>query len=291
MIYPFSDWSFKRIFGREESKELLISFLNDLLEGERQIVDLTYLDKEQTPPVADMRGVIYDIYCQTDTGERIVVEMQHSYQRDFIKRAFAYQFYAIGNQLKRGEGNYEFSAVYVISFLNFELHNGKLKRFRTDFKMTDTLDHGNTLDEIRQIYLMLPLFRKELEECETNFDKWIYALKHMETITRADFLAKFPQFQKLADIADAQALNKEEYDKYFHSMLILNDNCSAYRTAMETGMEKGLKKGREEGRVEGEAVGLAKATIKNARAMKAEGLATGLIAKITGLSLEEIAQL
>ena len=109
----------------------------------------------------------------------------------------------------------------------------------------------------------------------------------METITRADFLAKFPQFQKLADIADAQALNKEEYDKYFHSMLILNDNCSAYRTAMETGMEKGLAKGRAEGMAQG----LAKANIKNARAMKAEGLATGLIAKITGLPEEEIENL
>ena len=117
----------------------------------------------------------------------------------------------------------------------------------------------------------------------------------METITRADFLAKFPQFQKLADIADAQALNKEEYDKYFHSMLILNDNCSAYRTAMETGMEKGRAEGRAEGLKRGMTEGLAQgrmeATIKNARAMKAEGLATELIAKITGLSLEEIAQL
>lgn len=75
-INPFTDYGFKLIFGREVSKNLLIEFLNDLLEGERVITDLTFLNNEQLPDYPEGRGIIYDVYCTTDTGEKIIVEMQ-----------------------------------------------------------------------------------------------------------------------------------------------------------------------------------------------------------------------
>ena len=76
-INPFTDYGFKLIFGREVSKNLLIEFLNDLLEGERVITDLTFLNNEQLPDYPEGRGIIYDVYCTTDTGEKIIVEMQN----------------------------------------------------------------------------------------------------------------------------------------------------------------------------------------------------------------------
>ena len=79
-INPFSDWGFKLIFGQEITKDLLISFLNDLLKGEHVIADITFKDKEQLPETKDMRGIIYDIYCTTDKGQHIIVEMQNRYQ-------------------------------------------------------------------------------------------------------------------------------------------------------------------------------------------------------------------
>ena len=300
---PFSDWGFKRIFGQEASKRLLLKFLNVLLEGERRITDLTFLDKEQTPLAIDMKGVIYDIYCKTDTGERIIVEMQNCYQRDLFMRAFYYESYSIVNQVYKGKKGYDFSNVYVVCFMNFMMSGDKLKRFRTDFKMTDTLDHGNTLDYTHQIYLMLPLFTKELDECETNFDKWIYALKHMETSSFAAFLQRYPEFQELADRADPKLFTIDELDKYVMSRKILMDNYSVYKSAvelgeargmaqgMEKGMAQGLEKGMEKGMAQGMAQGEAKANVKNARAMKAKGLSLELIAEITSLPLEEIEKL
>ena len=82
-INPFSDWGFKLIFGQEITKDLLISFLNDLLKGEHTITDITFKDKEQLPEAKNMRGIIYDIYCTTDQGQHIIVEMQNRYQ-EFI---------------------------------------------------------------------------------------------------------------------------------------------------------------------------------------------------------------
>ena len=72
-INPFTDYGFKLIFGREVSKDLLIEFLNDLLEGERVITDLQFLNNEQLPLYPEGRGIIYDVYCTTDTGEKIIV--------------------------------------------------------------------------------------------------------------------------------------------------------------------------------------------------------------------------
>ena len=75
-INPFCDVDFKRIFGQEYSKPLLISFLNNLLEGEKQITGLTFLDKEQPGVNDEDRSLVYDIYCDTADGEKIIVEMQ-----------------------------------------------------------------------------------------------------------------------------------------------------------------------------------------------------------------------
>ena len=76
-INPFTDVGFKRIFGQEINKDLLIDFLNGLLEGEKHIVDIRFLDKEVLPAFAQDRGVIYDVYCTNESGEQFIVEMQN----------------------------------------------------------------------------------------------------------------------------------------------------------------------------------------------------------------------
>ena len=79
-INPFTDVGFKRIFGQEINKDLLIDFLNGLLEGEKHIVDIRFLDKEVLPAFAQDRGVIYDVYCTNESGEQFIVEMQNREQ-------------------------------------------------------------------------------------------------------------------------------------------------------------------------------------------------------------------
>ena len=101
-INPFTDFGFKFLFGREVEKELLIDFLNDLLVGEHVITDIRFLNNEQPPEVKTERGLIYDIYCVTDTGERIIVEMQNREQPYFKDRALFYLSRAITQQAKRG---------------------------------------------------------------------------------------------------------------------------------------------------------------------------------------------
>ena len=143
-INPFTDIGFKRIFGQDISKPLLIDFLNCLLEREHKIVDLTFLDKEQVASSADDRSLIYDVYCKADNDERFIVEMQNKRQDFFIDRSIYYLSSSIARQGERGgEWRYELTPVYLIAFLNFKLAALR-PTLRTDAVLTDTAT-GNAL--------------------------------------------------------------------------------------------------------------------------------------------------
>ena len=174
-INPFTDYGFKKIFGQEVSKELLIEFLNDLLEGERVITDLTFLNNEQLPEYPGDRIAIYDIYCTTDTGEKIIVEMQNRSQVYFKERALYYLSHAIVRQGVKGESwKFDIKAVYGVFFINFLLDENQ--KLRTDVILTDR-DTGKLFsDKLRQIFIALPLFNKTEAECETDFERWIFVL-------------------------------------------------------------------------------------------------------------------
>ena len=115
-INPFTDVGFKRIFGQDVSKPVLLTFLNCLLEGEHHIVDLKFLDKEQPGDSVDDKSLIYDVYCETDDGGRIIVEMQNRSQPFFKERSIYYLSRAVSRQGEPGkEWHYsDLKAVYLI---------------------------------------------------------------------------------------------------------------------------------------------------------------------------------
>ena len=303
-IDPFTDWGFKRIFGQETSKALLIGFLNDLLEGERHVTGLTFKDKEQLPETKDLRGIVYDIHCRTDTGERIIVEMQNHHQERFIDRSLYYAARSIVSQGDTRDWGYRLEPVYTVCFMNFLIKgDDTLAKFRTDVTLADMEDGRAFSDRMRLVYLTLPLFRKGADECETNLERWIYTLKNMTTLEDIPFLSDNPVFRYLADVADISALSQKDRQRYDESIKTMRDHISAYETAINKGRREGMAEGEKKGRLEGKAEGkieglkegLSKGVkeekIQTARRMKVEGFSIELITKITGLSPEEIASL
>ena len=298
-INPFTDIGFKRIFGQEFSKPLLIDFLNNLLIGEKRIVNLKFLDKELPPVFVDDRSLIYDIYCELDDNEKIIVEMQNCEQSFFKRRSIYYVSEAIARQGEKGpKWQYDIKGVYLIAFLNFRRPDIG-EEFRTDVMLMNKKSKEIFSDKLRLVYLQLPLFEKGVDECENDFDRWIYVLKNMETIKRLPWAAQNSVFQKLAEIADVSSLTKEERLYYDVALRKYRDTLCVLESAEQRGVKRGLAKGREEGRAEGlakgRAEGLAKGRaegqIETARNMKAKGLAIDLIAACSGLSPEEIERL
>lgn len=289
-INPFTDVGFKLIFSREISKDLLIDFLNNLLKGERVIRDLSFLDKGNVSDQKDGRTTIYDIYCETDTGERIIVEMQNEKQTFFIDRSVYYMARSTSAQGERGlNWHYEVSAVYGVFFMNFTFADWP-RVLRRDVTLMDMHTREPFTDRMRMIYLQLPYFKKEAAECENDFERWIYVLNNMSTLDRMPFAAQNSVFAKLSQIAEVSELSKEERIKYdadirhYRDMLAQKDY---YDHLEQNSIERGLKKGMAQGM----AKGMAKKSAEIARNLKAAGLSRELIAQTTGLSFAEIDEL
>ena len=286
-INPFTDVGFKRIFGQEFSKPLLLDFLNSLLEGEKHIVNLTFLDKEQPALYDEDRSLIYDIYCETDEGEHIIVEMQNKSQPYFKSRSIYYISESIARQGERGSSwNYAIDSVYLIAFLNFIPLDFK-QQFRTDVVLAEKNTVDQFSDKLRMIYLQLPLFKKEADECENQVERWIYLLKNMETLSRLPWAAQSAVFKKLESIADVGAMSRDERLKYDEALRKYRDTISVFEGARMEGLMEGRMEGRKEGRKEGRMEGLMEGQrsekMENARKMKTYGLALDMIAEITGL--------
>ncbi len=286
-INPFTDIGFKRIFGQEISKPVLITFLNALLADERNIIDVQFLDKEQPGEAADDRSLIYDVYCKLDSGEHIIVEMQNKSQPFFKNRSVYYISRSISRQGEPGAGwRYDVKAVYMISLLNFK-RDDISSEFRTDVALMDMKHKSLFSDKMRLIYLQLPYFTKELDDCKTLFDKLIYVLKHMDVLQRMPWLAQDAVFQKLASIADVASLSKKDRETYDENLRKYRDTIAVmegqYLEGLEKGMEKGMEKGLAKGRAE--------ERLANARSLIANGIPLDVIAKSLELSAEEIEQL
>lgn len=248
-INPFTDIGFKRIFGQEFSKPLLIHFLNNLLKGEREIVSLQFLDKEQPAVFAEDRSLIYDVYCELENGDKIIVEMQNSSQSFFKNRAVYYTSEAVARQGEKGvDWMYDIKAVYFVAFLNFSLEGGEPK-LRTDVALMDIETKVQFSDKMRLIFLQLPYFNKEVDECTDDFDCWIYTLKNMETLNRLPWAAKNSVFERLAQIADVSSMSRQEREQYDVALKRYRDTYAVIDGAEDRGLKKGREEGREEERI------------------------------------------
>lgn len=265
-LNPFTDFGFKRLFGREVCKILLITFLNDLLVGQRHIKKLSFINKEIQPEQRDGRTVIFDVLCEEEDGTLFIVEMQNAAQKNFLERGLYYICRMISEQGRKGrEWEYELCPVYGIYFLNFKI--SPLHKLRTDVNLCDAADGSIISDKLHQVFLCLPYFELEADECQTDFERWIYILKHMETLERMPFKAQKAVFSKLLDVADVSTLSRKERLRYEEALKGYRD----YHATMDYAEERGIK--------------------KVARAMKLKGMDITSIAEITQLSPEEIEKL
>ena len=289
-INPFTDWGFKRLFGQEFSKDLLINFLNDLFEGEFQIKDVTFKDKEQLGDTNDLRGCIFDIYCVTDDDKHFIVEMQNRWVPFFVNRSIYYASKAFVAQRKKFDEAgvrtavlYQFVPVYVVCIMNFMPREHEVTKFRTDVALREKSSDSIFSDKLRFIYLSLPFFDKSEEECETGFEKWIYVLKYMEVLERLPLAEQKKMLDHLAKLPDVRFLSSEEREKYDESIKAADDYYGVLMSYYMNGIDEGVAKG--------EARGSHHKRLEIAKKMMAKGMDENTIMEITGLTQEEIRKL
>lgn len=233
---------------------------------------ITLLDKEQIPLYEDDRGLTYDVYCTDENGEQFIVEMQNQNNLNFKDRTVYYLSQAIARQGYKGaQWKYGLKAVYGVFFLNFYLPDANHHKLRTDILLADRSTQEVFSDKLRFIFIELPSFVKEEDECVNDFERWIYVLKNMDTLQRLPFQARKSVFQKLEEVVTLASLSKDEREKYDESLKVLRDRISELAYAEQKGVEKGK--------------------LEVAMNLKQAGYAPETIARLTGLSLEVIAGL
>lgn len=268
-----SDYAFKRTFGSEKNKSILIQFLNHILNLEDKIVSLTFHDKESIPNTSDEKRVVYDIYCVTQHKRHIIVEIQRTIQPTFSDRALTYCCSLLMRQVKRGDRTYNLNDIYGIFIMDFHLLGHDPVPLREvglyDFTCKERFSH-----RLNNVFLDLTMMNKHtFEECETDVERWLFLLKNIETMNSKP--KGYPEFDELFDAADMSNLVNEEAVAYSESrQRMINDR----QGIMEWG-EIIREETRKEARKE-----TLKSSILN---MKNLGMAIDKIATLLGISPEE----
>ena len=282
-INPFTDFGFKKIFGEEASKPLLLDFLNALLPESGKIVDLTFKNSEQLGETNKNWNLGYDIYCKNEKGEKIIVELQKAEQNFFGKRNTYYASFPIIEQGEKGDWDFNLKAVYCIGILDFTFDNAKFDTDKGEYEHTIKLknQNGKTFyEKLTFIYFEMPNFIKTEEELKTRLDKWLYFIKHLEDFQVIPNIIADEVFQQAFDKAELAKLGSVEMEKYERSLKVFRDLNGAFTTARDEGKVEGIIEGKIEGKAEGKT--------EIASFMKAENETIEKIIKYTGLTKEEI---
>ena len=291
----YTDFAFKKIFGTEANKDLLISFLNALLDlkGDGEIKDLTYLNSENLGEDIRERRAIYDVYCQTKGGDRFIVEMQKAKQDHFQDRSIYYSSFAICEQGQKGKKDnmpwdYCLSPVYVVGILNFEMdETDKSDRVISKVKLKDE-DNKDFSDKLNFIFVEMPKFRKTETELETFMDKWLYVIKNLYRLQDKPAALTEGIFKKLFEVAEIAAFSKNERYDYEENLKNYLDWFNVMRTAKNEGRAEGREEGRAEGREEGRAEGELALLTKQVLAKKEKGKTASEIAEMLEVDIEVV---
>lgn len=278
-INPLTDFGFKKLFGVEPNKGLLMDFLNLLLPVHHQIKELTYTKNEHLGSSPYYRKAIFDLYCESESGEKFIVEVQKAKQNYFKDRSVYYSTFPIQEQAKKGDWNFQLSAIYTIGILDFVFddHKNSPELLHT----VQLKDQQNRIfyDKLTYIYIELPKFTKTDQELETRFDKWLYVFKHLANLQNRPIALQEKIFQQLFEVAEIAKFTREEKERYEESLKHYRDLKNVVDTS------------RLEGRLEGRAEGRKEEKLLIAQKLKKQGLDIELIQQTTGLSIDEIDQL
>lgn len=294
---PKNDVAFKKVFGSEEHKDILIHFINDILElkGNDQIEDVTFLSPIQDPDIASKKQSIVDVLCRDKNGVQIIVEMQVAPNKGFEKRAQYYASKAYSRQLNKGsgeDGQYaNLKEVIFIAISNTIIFKDK-KDYKSDHVILDKKTYEHDLRDFSFTFIELPKFKKDnISDLENIVEKWCYFFKYAED-THEKELANLVNSDLVIEKA-YEALNKFNWSEmeliaYDEEIKRIMDNRAAMDYQIDLATEKGMKKGMEQGIEQGIEKGKKEERIAIVTEMLAEGDSLEKISRITKLSLEQI---
>ena len=272
---------FKLVFGQESSKDVMIEFLNQVID-DRTIVDLEFMDKEMKSMDREKKDSVYDMFCKTDDGSRIVVEVQRRKQASYVERTIYYSTFQVRNQVDAGRADYAFCPVYVINILDFNIDENKGNpKVKTVYRLYEEKTHTLLTDKLTFIFLELNKFKKGLEELDGDILEGMYfCLKNMARLDGCPEVLTHEVFKKMFDISELLNMDEDTRSKVLIKMTTERD--------LRNQMAYAKKEAIEEGRAEGRAEGLKEKSIEIARKLLAAGYPEDEVLGLTGVGVDEL---
>jgi len=270
-INPLTDFGFKKLFGTELNKDLLIDFLNQILPKNKKVKELAYSSTDKTGATKKDRKAIFDLYCTSPEGDRFIVEMQKAKQTYFKDRSVFYSTFPIQEQAERGDWNFKLNPVYSIGVLDFEFDDEPSDKENISLHHIIELKNqkGEVFyDKLKFVYLELPKFTKKVEELKTRYEKWLYVLRHLSDLQERPKALQERVFNKLFQAAEIANFSKKEKEAYEESLKHYRD------------IKNVVDSSKEEGRLE--------ESDENVKNGILKGYSNEIISDITGRSIEDI---
>ncbi len=300
-LNPTNDVSFRKLFGTEKHKPLLISFLNSILvlEGERKIKKVEFLSKDQAPLIKQTKTSILDIKCTDERNVQYIVEMQNKSIPAFVKRTQFYVAHSYVTQFPAGSEYIELKPIILLAIANYELFPDK-KQVISYHRTLDVDTFENDLKDLSYVFIELPKFIKNQNDLQTVQDKWLYFFKNWNETKEVPSKVQEEELLEAYRAMEEYNWNAAEREAYIKANIALTDEYDARRKEREEGHKKGLKKGHkkglkeghqkglEEGLTKGQQEGREKRNIEIALKMLEGGFSYEQISVLTGLAEEEI---
>ena len=268
-----NDYAFKRIFGHEDSKDVLARFLSVVLNVPIKADELTLIQTELSPEYVVDKASVLDIQVRrSEFHEKMNVEMQ---QRDNDKgnidrRILYYWGRSFSGELKSGQDYSELPRQISIVIADFDVFDwNDSKRFHGVFNVREQ-NEGQLFSDALEIHVLeLPKLRKQpLKEKWSALECWLLYLDNKEGQIMEQIATQEPMIQRAMTIEEA--FMKNESERYLYELR------EKGRRDFDSAMITAEKRGRIAEKME------------VARTMLAEDMSLELISKITGLSLEEL---
>ncbi|WP_342637562.1 Rpn family recombination-promoting nuclease/putative transposase [Orientia tsutsugamushi] len=311
---PKNDVAFKKIFGSEKNKDILIHFLNDILlfEGNRKIIEVEFLGTILDADIASKKESIVDVLCKDKNGAQYIIEMQVDPTQGFEKRAQYYAAKAYGRQPNRGkEGKYsDLKEVIFIAIADYKLFPNK-EDYISRHVILDKKTYEHDLKDFSFTFIELPKFKKDrVEELNDITEKWCYFFKHAKETTLDGYnkiIGEDLIIKRAYEALDQFNWSEDELITYEQELKRIWDNKAvedyklerAKAEGIKLGEAKGIKLGEAKGKAEGKAEGIklgeakGKAEAKKDFAIKLlkSELSVETIAEYTDLSIQEVLNL
>jgi predicted transposase/invertase (TIGR01784 family) len=276
-----TDFAFKHVLFNEKDQTLLINFLNEILRNEEKITNIRYLPTERLGNTEKERKAIYDLYCENDRGEKLIIEMQVCKQAHIIPRCLYYITFPIQEQARKGNWDFNMLPVYhiaIVDFIHFE--NQKCVNYLA-LMNEETYEKGSDL--IHLITVELPKFKKQWEDLQTGQDYWLYCFNHLPDMQEPPGELSGTIFDKLFETTEVNTLTSDNMEAYTKSLAEYGDVRRMMDYSRNEGVEIGIEKGIARG------INFRNSEI--AKTLRNMGMPVTDISKVTGLTPEQILEI